>query len=64
MTQGGKNRPKIAVLGASFALFLMGVAALSLERGTLRTALLAVALTALAGIAVAQTVRRLRKNRD
>ncbi|WP_418982335.1 hypothetical protein [Alistipes sp.] len=52
------------MLGASFALFLVGAAALSLERGTLRTALLAVALTALAGIAVAQTVRRLRKNRD
>ena len=37
-----KTTGKIAVMGASFALFLCGAGALQLERGTARTVILAV----------------------
>lgn len=63
MTRGGKKREKIVVLGTSFALFLGGAAALSLERGGTRTCLLALSLTGLLAIAAVQTVRNLRKKR-
>lgn len=61
MTRGGKKGEKIAVLGTSFALFLAGVAALSLERGGVRSGLLALSLTGLVAIAAVQTGRRLKK---
>lgn len=61
MTMDAKTREKIAVLGVSFALFLGGVGTLSLERGAVRTTLLAVCMAGLLGIAVLQSVRNIRK---
>ena len=54
-----KTTGKIAVMGASFALFLCGAGALQLERGTARTVILAGLLT----IAGVQTFRRM-KNKE
>lgn len=49
-------------MGVSFALFLGGVAALQMERGTARTVILALVFAGLLTIAGVQTARRL-KNR-
>ena len=56
-----KTTEKITILGVSFALFLGGVAALSMARGTARTAVLAVVFAGLLTIAGVQTARRLKK---
>ena len=58
-----KTTGKIVVMGASFALFLCGVGALQLERGTVRTVILALVLAGLVSIAGVQTFRR-RKNKE
>lgn len=42
-----KTTGKIVVMGASFALFLCGVGALQLERGTARTVILALVFAGL-----------------
>ena len=55
-----KTTGKIAVMGASFALFLW---ALQLERGTARTVILAVVFAGLLTIAGVQTFRRM-KNKE
>lgn len=57
-----ETRDKIIVLAVSFGLFLGGVAALGMERGGPRTALLAACMAGLFGMAVRQT-RRLRRRR-
>ena len=54
---------KIVVMGASFALFLCGVGALQLERGTARTVILALVFAGLLTIAGVQTFRRM-KNKE
>ncbi|WP_290540190.1 hypothetical protein [Alistipes sp.] len=54
---------KIAVMGASFALFLCGVGALQLERGTVRSTILGVVFAGLLAIAGVQTSRRLKKRK-
>ena len=54
-----KTTGKIAVMGASFALFLCGAGALQLERGTARTVILAVVFAGLLTIAGVQTFRRM-----
>ena len=59
-----KTTEKITILGVSFALFLGGVAALSMARGTARTAVLAVVFAGLLTIAGVQTARRLKKGRN
>lgn len=64
MTRRRKTGGRIAVLGTAFALFLVGVAALSLDRGGLRSGLLAVSLAGLVGVAVLQTVRNGRKKKN
>ena len=56
-----KTTGKIAVMGASFALFLCGAGALQLERGTAR--ILAVVFAGLLTIAGVQTFRRM-KNKE
>ena len=58
-----KTTGKIAVMGASFALFLCGAGALQLERGTARTVILAVVFAGLLTIAGVQTFRRM-KNKE
>ena len=55
-----KTTEKITILGVSFALFLGGVAALSMARGT---AVLAVVFAGLLTIAGVQTARRLKKKK-
>lgn len=60
--KGGTNE-KLWVLGVSFALFLGGVAALSMERGPARTGILAVVFTGLLAIALRQTLKRMKKKR-
>lgn len=55
-----RTTKKLAVLGTSFVLFLGGVATLQLERGTLRTVLLAAVFAGLLTIAGVLTVRRMR----
>lgn len=52
---------KLWVQGVSFVLFLGGVGALQLERGTVRTVILALVFAGLLTIAGAQTVRHLKK---
>lgn len=58
-----KTTEKITILGVSFALFLGGVAALSMAHGTARTAVLAVVFAGLLTIAGVQTARRLKKKK-
>ena len=50
-------------MGASFALFLCGVGALQLERGTVRTVVLALVFAGLLTIAGVQPFRRM-KNKE
>ena len=57
-----KSTGTIVVMGVSFALFLGGVAALQMERGTARTVILALVFAGLLTIAGVQTACRL-KNR-
>lgn len=52
----GKTGERAVVLAVSFALFMAGVAALSMDRGTCRTLLLRGALAGLAVVAVRQTL--------
>ena len=56
-----KTTGKIAVMGASFALFLCGAGAL--ERGTARSVIRAVVFAGLLTIAGVQTFRRM-KNKE
>lgn len=56
-----KTKEKIVVLGVSFALFLGGVAAIWMERGVLRTSILAVVFAGLAAIALRQTLNKRKK---
>ncbi len=58
-----KTTGKIVVMGVSFALFLGGVAALQLERGTVRTVILTVVFAGLLTIAGLQTARHLKKKK-
>lgn len=60
---GRDTAKKLWVLGVSFALFLGGVAALQLDRGTTRTAILTVVFAGLLIIAGAQTARHLKKKK-
>ena len=55
-----KTTGKIAVMGASFALFLCGAWALQLERGTARTRILEVVFAGLMTQAGVQTLRRMK----
>lgn len=55
-----RTTKKLTVLGVSFVLFLGGVATLQLERGTMRTVLLAAVFAGLLTIAGVLTVRRMR----
>ncbi|WP_295937725.1 hypothetical protein [uncultured Alistipes sp.] len=61
MKQGVKE--KIVVMAISFALFIGGVLALSMDRGDGRTIVLACIVLALLCIAARQTVLRLKKKR-
>lgn len=54
---------KIVVLAVSFAVFIGGVMALSLDRGPLRCVLLVCCVAVLLGIAARQTLVRLRKDK-
>lgn len=58
-----KTTGKIVVMGASLALLLCGVGALQLERGTVRTVVLALVFAGLLTIAGVQTFRRM-KNKE
>lgn len=58
-----KSTGKIMVMGVSFALFLGGVAALQMERGTARTVILALVFAGLLTIAGVQTAFRLKKKK-
>lgn len=51
------------VLAVSFALFVGGVSALSMDRGSGRTAILTVAILGLLSIAVRQTIRNSKKKK-
>lgn len=51
------------VMGVSFALFLGGVAALQMERGTARTVIFALVFAGLLTIAGVQTAFRLKKKK-
>lgn len=52
---------KLGVLLMSFALFFGGVLTLQLERGWLRTTLLAAVFAALGAVAAVQTIRKRKK---
>lgn len=56
-----KTKEKIVVLGVSFALFLGGVWAIWMERGALRTAILAAAFAGLLAIALRQSLNKRKK---
>ena len=58
-----KTTGKIVVMGASFALSLCGVGARQLDRGTVRTVVLALVFAGLLTIAGVQTFRRM-KNKE
>lgn len=59
MKQSAKE--KIVVLAVSFALFVGGVLALSMDRGEGRTIILAFVVLALLAVAVRQTILKNRK---
>lgn len=61
MTEKRDSRDKLLVLGMSFVFFVGGVLSLQMERGPVRTALVALCTAALLAVALRQTVRRLRK---
>lgn len=63
MTMDRKTKGKLAILGSSFALFLAGVAALSMERGVARTVVLAAVFAGLAGMAAWVTARRMKERK-
>ena len=54
-------KEKITVLSVSFVLFIVGVVALSMERGGGRTIVLALVILALAAVAARQTIQKLKK---
>lgn len=54
-------KEKITVLSVSFVLFIVGVLALSMERGGGRTIVLALVILALASVAARQTIQKLKK---
>lgn len=54
-------KEKITVLSVSFVLFIVGVLALSMERGDGRTIVLALVILALAAVAARQTIQKLKK---
>lgn len=54
-------KEKITVLSVSFVLFIVGVMALSMERGDGRTIVLALVILALAAVAARQTIQKLKK---
>lgn len=54
---------KIVVLLVSFALFMGGVLALSMDRGDGRTIVIVLVVLALLAIAVRQTIRILKKKK-
>lgn len=57
------KREKLIVFCLSFAGFVCGVAALSMDRGPVRTAVLAGCFALLLALAVRQTLKRLNKKR-
>lgn len=54
---------KITVLSVSFVLFIVGVLALSMERGGGRTIILTLVILALAAVAARQTIQKLKKKK-
>lgn len=54
-------KEKITVLSVSFVLFIVGVLALSMERGGGRTIVLTLVILALAAVAARQTIQKLKK---
>lgn len=54
-------KEKITVLSVSFVLFIVGVLALSMERGGGRTIVLTLVILALAVVAARQTIQKLKK---
>lgn len=54
-------KEKIIVLSASFVLFVVGVLALSMDRGNGRTIVLVCVIVAMAAIAGRQTIQNHRK---
>ena len=54
-------KEKITVLSVSFVLFIVGLLALSMERGGGRTIVLALVILALAAVAARQTIQKLKK---
>ena len=54
-------KEKITVLSVSFVLFIVGVLALSMERGGGRTIVLVLVILALAAVAARQTIQKLKK---
>ena len=61
MKQSAKE--KIVVLAVSFALFVGGVLALSMDRGAGRTVVLTCVVLALLAVAVRQTILKNRKKK-
>lgn len=56
-------KEKITVLSVSFVLFIVGVLALSMERGGGRTIVLTLVILALAAVAARQTIQKLKKKK-
>ena len=54
-------KEKVTVLSVSFVLFIVGMLALSMERGGGRTIVLALVILALAAVAARQTIQKLKK---
>ncbi len=61
MTMRRDTTERLIVLAVSFVLFVIGVSALSMDRGGGRTILLACSITGLVAVAAGQTVRRMKK---
>ena len=57
-------KEKIIVLSMSFVLFIVGVMALSMDRGNGRTIVLVFVVLALLAIAARQTIRNLKKKKE
>lgn len=57
-------KEKIIVLSTSFVLFIVGVMALSMDRGNGRTIVLVFIMLALLAIAARQTIRNLKKKKE
>lgn len=64
MTMRREVKGKLIVFAVSMAFFALGISAVYMERGETRTTLLIIALAGMLAVALRQTVRLLKKEKN